>query len=116
MAHLKQEWNVEMAMAVLGNKTVAADLWAEAVEWLMLYGPPQIKELLGQASSMATGKEFPELCPTGYNKDGDPLYDMEKLAESLGISATEATERLQQKEQEQDVQHLFSGAEAMKVQ
>ncbi len=105
-----------MAMAVLENKTVDADLWAEAVEWLMLYGPPQIKELLSQASSMATGKEFPELHPTEYNEDGEPLYDMAKLAESLGISVTEATERLQQKEQEQNVQHLFSKADSMRIQ
>ncbi len=105
-----------MAMAVLENKTVDAKLWAEAVEWLMLYGPPEIKELLSQASSIATSSEFPALQPCGYNEDGSPLYDLDELAENLGISGDEAKERLQQKEQNQQIQHLFTEDESNKLQ
>lgn len=105
-----------MAMAVLENKTVDAELWAEAVEWLMLYGPPEIKDILSQASSLATSKEFPELTPIGYNADGSPLYDINQLAESLGISVEDAAKRLQEKEHEQQTKHLFSDEESLKVQ
>ncbi|MDA3970138.1 MAG: hypothetical protein PF442_02175 [Desulfobulbaceae bacterium] len=103
----KQEWDIKMALAVLKNKTVDGELWAEAVEWLMLYGPPQIQDLLGQASSMATSTQFPELAPAGYGADGAPFYNINELAESLGISAEETKARLQQKEQDGDIQHLF---------
>ncbi len=116
MPTFKQNWDVKMAMAVLENKTVDAELWAEAVEWLMLYGPPEIQDLLSQASSIATSQEFPELTPTSYNADGSPLYDINELAEHLGISAEDAKERLQQKQQEQNTQHLFSDDEAIKIQ
>lgn len=105
-----------MAMAVLENKTVDAALWAEAVEWLLLYGPPEVKELLSQASSVATNKAFPELKPTGYSATGSPLYDINQLAGSLGISVAEATERLQEKEQNEQIQHLFSDDESLKMQ
>ncbi len=108
MSTFKKEWDVKMAMAVLENKTVDAKLWAEAVEWLMLYGPPQIQELLSQASSVATNEHFPELKPAGYGSDGTPLYNINELAVSLGISPEEAQEQLQQKEQEREVQHLFT--------
>jgi len=116
MPKFKQEWDVDMAMTVLEHKTIDSDIWAEAVEWLMLYGPAEIKDILSQASNMATNQEFPELTPAGYNKDGSPLYDIAQLAESLGVSAEETKARLQQKEQDQQTQHLFSDQERLKMQ
>ncbi len=116
MSIFKQEWDVTMAMAVLENKTVDAKLWAEAVEWLMMYGPAPVQDLLTQASSMATNTHFPELTPTGYGADGSPLYNITELAETLGISAEEVKETLQQKEQERDIQHLFSEDDSLPVQ
>jgi hypothetical protein len=116
MGNLKQQWDLKMALAVLENQTVDADLWSEAVEWLMLYGPPEIKDLLSQASTLATRQEFPELSPLGYTADGEPLYDIKTLAKSLGITVEEATEQLLKKEQKQNIQHLFANDEAMKIQ
>ena len=105
-----------MGMAVLENPTVDATLWAEAVEWLMLYGPPEIRDLLSQASNLATKQEFPELSPLGYTASGEPLYNIAALAESLGITEEDAREQLHKKEQDQNVQHLFGEDEAMKIQ
>lgn len=116
MTKFAQEWDEEMAMAVLENPDVDSETWAEAVEWLLLYGPEQIKELLNQASTAASQSCFPELTPTAYSADGQPLYDMAKLAEALGVSEEEATKRLQEKEQSQGVRHLFGDEETTKVQ
>ncbi|MCK5196505.1 MAG: hypothetical protein KAQ71_22020 [Desulfobulbaceae bacterium] len=110
------EWDLEMAMAVLENKTVDSKTWAEAVEWLLLYGPPHIKELLGQASSTATDEYFPELKPTGYTDDGKPLYDLQTIADSLGITREEAEQKLAEKELKQGVRHLFDESETHKIQ
>ena len=38
----KDEWDLDTALKVVQNKTVDSKLWAEAVEWLLLYGPPEI--------------------------------------------------------------------------
>lgn len=111
----EKEWDLEMAMAVLENKTVDSKTWAEAVEWLLLYGPPHIRELLGQASNTATGECFPELQPTGYTDDGQPLYDLQAIADSLGITKEEAEQKLAEKEIMQGVRHLFDESETHKV-
>ena len=36
----KDLWDLESAMKVLTHDSVDSKLWAEAVEWLILYGPP----------------------------------------------------------------------------
>ncbi len=113
---LKKQWDVEMAMAVLENKTVDSKLWAEAVEWLLLYGPPQIREILSQASSLATREHFPELQPTGYSPDGQPCYDVRVLAESLGLSQEDIMEKLGKMEIKQEAIHLYSEDEVDKLQ
>ena len=112
----RQQWDVEMAMAVLENKTVDSKLWAEAVEWLLLYGPPQVREILSQASSMATREHFPELQPTGYSPDGQPCYDVRKLAESLGVSPEDIMKKLGEMEIRQEAIHLYSEDEVHKIQ
>ena len=40
---LKDTWDVDSAMQILQHQTVDAKLWAEAVEWLILYGPDEIR-------------------------------------------------------------------------
>lgn len=111
-----KEWDLEMAMAVLENKTVDSKTWAEAVEWLLLYGPPNIKELLGKASDTATEEYFPDLKPSGYSPDGEPVYDLQDIADSLGITKEEAAEKLAEKEIKQGVRHLFDESETFKIQ
>ncbi|MCB2180624.1 MAG: hypothetical protein KQH63_01190 [Desulfobulbaceae bacterium] len=107
MSDFKKIWDLEMAMAVLENKTVDSKTWADAVEWLLLYGPPEIKEILGQASSIATNSCFPEIRQTGYTPDGQPCYDIESIADSLGVSKEEAIEKINQKEMTHGVRQLF---------
>lgn len=100
-----QEWNLESALAILKHPTVDSDLWTEAVEWLLIYGPPEIRELLGEASGHATGKTFPELQPQSYGPDGSPCYDISDMARSLGISEEEARRQLAEKEARHGVRH-----------
>jgi hypothetical protein len=92
-----QQWTLESALAVLEHPTVDSKLWAEAVEWLLVYGPPEVRELLTAASGHATRASFPELKPQGYGI-GD-------LARSLGISEEEARRQLAEKEARHGVQH-----------
>ena len=80
----EDEWNTDMALQVLQSETVDSQTWADAVKWLLLFGPPAIKEMLLQASTNATEKSFPNLRPAGFNEEGDPYYDLVHLAETLG--------------------------------
>ena len=94
----KELWDLESAMKVLEHDTVDSKLWAEAVEWLMLYGPPEIQELLIEASTTATNSSFPGLTPSHYTPSGQPVYDVKVLADSLGISEDEVKKILEDKE------------------
>ncbi len=113
---LKEQWNLEMALAVLENQTVDSKLWAEAVEWLLLYGPPQIKELVTQASGMATQEHFPELKATSYTPDGQPCYDIQAIADALGLSREEVLKKIAEMEMKQNVIHLYEESETEKIQ
>ena len=103
----KNLWDIESAMQVLASETVDGKLWAEAVEWLMLYGPPEIKKMLLDASASATSNTFPDLKPSDYTEDGKPIYDVKELAKSLGISEEEVKEVLAKKEQEHQLEELL---------
>ena len=105
MDSFAQEWTLESALAVLEHPTVDSKLWAEAVEWLLVYGPPEVRELLTAASGHATRASFPELKPQGYGPDGSPCYNIGDLARSLGISEEEARRQLAEKEARHGVQH-----------
>jgi hypothetical protein len=93
----KQIWDVDSAMQILTSSTVDSETWAEAVEWLILYGPEDIKIMLLNASISATNAAFPALKPSHYTEDGQPCYDIADLASSLNISEEEAKHILQQK-------------------
>ena len=96
----KDLWDIESAMKVLTHKTVDGKLWAEAVEWLMLYGPAEIKQLLLESSMTATKSSFPELKPSSFTLDGQPCYNLEDLAKALQMDKENAREILMQKEAE----------------
>lgn len=116
MTNFKHEWDLSMALQVLHSENVDGKVWAEAVKWLSLYGPPAIREMISQASSMATDKFFPELFPVGYTDQGEPLYDIKQLALSLGISEEEALRKMAKLEAEHDIQSLYDTPDAHKVQ
>ena len=102
----KDLWDIESAMKVLTHKTVDGKLWAEAVEWLMLYGPAEIKQLLLESSMTATRNSFPELKPSSFTLDGQPCYNIEDLAKALQMDEEKAREILKQKEAEHGNLHL----------
>ncbi len=85
----KAQWNIDMAMAVLASETVDSQTWADAVKWLLLYGPPKLREMLLAASASATGMQFPELRPAGYTEEGEPLYPVDGVAAVLGVDPGE---------------------------
>ena len=107
MTAFKDEWNLGMALAILHSENVDGKVWAEAVKWLFLFGPPTIRAMISQASSLATGEFFPELSPIGYTVQGEPLYDIKKLAESLGMSEEEALAKMEELEAEHEIQSLY---------
>jgi hypothetical protein len=116
MTTFKQEWTLESAMEILQHPTVDSKIWAEAVEWLLLYGPPEIREVLQQASGQATQASFPELRPQRYGPDGSPCYEIADLAQVLGISEEEARAQLAEKEEKHGVQHGFADEDTTTLQ
>lgn len=113
---LKDEWDVESAMKVLQHQTVDAKLWAEAVEWLILYGSDEIREILLNSSGSATHECFPDLQAKGYAPDGQPCYSVEELAKNLYLSEEEARTILKEKEKAHKLHHFIDEEETMKVQ
>lgn len=103
----KDLWDLETALKVLAHHSVDSKLWAEAVEWLILYGPLEIRQLLLDASMTATMSSFPDLKPTHYTPDGQPCYDIGELAKSLGIDEEEARKIIQKKEEEHQLLQMF---------
>lgn len=103
----KDLWDLESALKVLTHDSVDSKLWAEAVEWLILYGPPEIRQLLLNASATATSTLFPELTPSHYTPDGQPCYNIAELAASLNLTEEETKEILRKKEQEHQLSQLL---------
>lgn len=113
---LKDSWDEKLAIQVLRHPTVDAKLWAEAVEWLILYGPDETRELLLQASGTATHECFPDLQAKGYATDGQPCYNVADLAKSLNISTDKAEAMIKEKEKSHQIHHFIDEKDTMKVQ
>lgn len=103
-------------MKILRHPTVDSWIWAEAVEWLLMYGPPEIQEQLGVAAGYATGKEFPDLKPKGCTREGELVYSVAEIAHALGISEEEAAEVIAEKQRKHGVRQLFDRQSTRKVQ
>lgn len=103
----KDLWDLETALKVLAHDSVDSKIWAEAVEWLILYGPIEIRQLLLDASMTATINSFPDLKPTHYTADGQACYDIGELARSLDIDEEEARKIIEQKEAEHQLLQMF---------
>lgn len=116
MISFKEQWNLEMALDVLKSETVESKTWSEAAKWILLYGPPELQELMRQASSIATSSCFPQLEPERYTESGDPCYDIEKVAEALGVTRQEALEKMSEMEYEHGIQHLYDASETENIQ
>lgn len=92
----RDKWDTEMAVAILASDTVDAATWIEAIRWLLLYGPAEVRNVLVEASLAATSRQFPQLIPEGYSPEGEPVYSLEALAAALGISTEELVEAIAQ--------------------
>ncbi|MGB3212711.1 MAG: hypothetical protein WBB19_18560 [Desulforhopalus sp.] len=103
----KDFWDLESAMKVLAHDTVDSKLWAEAVEWLMVYGPPEIQQLLTNASATAINTSFPHLRQILQAEDGQAFYDIGELAQSLNIDEEEARRILKKKAEEHQLLHFL---------
>lgn len=100
MTEFKHEWDLPMALEVLASPSVDSATWSEAVKWLLFYGPPELRELISQASGTATNEHFPELMPAGYDDNGAPCYGLRELAATLGLAEEELTSRMAEWEEE----------------
>ena len=116
MVSFKEQWDLEMALEVLKNRSVESKVWSDAAKWIMLYGPPELQEVLRQASSIAINSCFPQLEPERYTDSGEPCYDINKIAEAVGVTKQEALEKIAEMENEQGVQHLFDASETENIQ
>ncbi len=112
----KDSWNEENAMKILQHPTVDSKLWAEAVEWLLMYGSEEVKEMLLTASGNATDNCFPDLKTGNYTRDGLPCYDIAALADSLGISEEEVKRIITEKEKAHGVRQSVEEDEVYKIQ
>lgn len=116
MSTFETAWTLDTAMEILQHPTVDSKTWAEAVEWLLIYGPPNIKEILGQASSHATNTSFPELQPKGYDADGSPCYSISDIASALKITEEDAAQLIAEKQAKHDIPHLVDAQHTTKLQ
>ena len=116
MTEFKQQWDLAMAMEVLQNQTVDAKVWSEAVKWLLLYGPPEIQEILQQASSTAFNEHFPNIEAKGYNEEGHPYYDIHELAKAMGVPVEEVAAGLTEIQFGEGVEVFVEGDRVYKVQ
>jgi hypothetical protein len=103
----KDHWTLKNALKVLQHQTVDAKLWAEAVEWLLLYGPSDIQALLLHASGIATQECFPDLKSERCTEDGQACYDIAAIAKALGINKEEAYRTIAEKEMEHQLRHFI---------
>ena len=111
----KDEWTLENALKVLQHQTVDAKLWSEAVEWLLLYGPEEIRTLLLQASGIATKECFPSLKSDRCTDDGQACYDIEDIARVLGIDREEACKTIADKEKAHQQRHFIDPDETCTI-
>jgi hypothetical protein len=109
MSDFKEQWNLEMAMEVLGNQDVDGQTWSEVVKWLLLYGPSQIKEILGNAASFAFSEYFPQVKAQGYGEDGQPFYDLKDVAAALGVEEGQVGAKLAELQFEEGVEIFVEG-------
>ncbi|OQX16454.1 MAG: hypothetical protein BWK76_11550 [Desulfobulbaceae bacterium A2] len=116
MATHKDNFTLDAALTVLRHPTVDAQLWTEAVEWLLLYGPPQVRELLLNASQDATSTQFPQLTPAGITSEGEPCYRLDELARTLEQDEDDIRALLQRKTEQQGQIHLFDDDETGTIQ
>lgn len=105
---IKDQWDLDTALKVVQNKTVDSKLWAEAVEWLLLYGPPEVVSILLQASGHATERVYPELQASEDTDNGQPAYDVARLAKSLGMSEDEIRKIIKDKEKSHQLVHFLN--------
>ena len=103
-------------MEILQHPTVDSEIWASAVEWLLIYGAQEVREVLAEASGHATTESFPELRPQRYAPDGSPCYEISDLAQSLGISEEKARAQLAEKEEKHGVQHGYADEDTTGLQ
>jgi len=111
----KDHWTLENALKILQHPTVDSKLWAEAVEWLLLYGPSEIQTLLLYASGIATEKCFPNLKADTYTEDGQPCYDVAAIAQALGIDKEDACKTIAEKEMAHQIRHFIDPDETYTV-
>jgi hypothetical protein len=116
MTDFKERWNLDMTLQVLQQEMIDSESRAAATKWLLLYGPPEIRNMLQQAADIAIRQCFMELESKIYTRDGEPCYDIRGLAVALGLNEGEVIEKMREMEKQYGVQHLFAEDETQGIQ
>ncbi len=112
----ENEWDIKTALAVIMSKGVDSRTWAEAVEWVMLFGPPTLRETIEAASMTATCDCLPEVRAAGINADGEICYDIADLARALGVGEEELGEKINRLQAEKKRRIIFNKDEIGSIQ
>jgi len=115
LSEFKDQWSQEMALEVLASENVDAGLWSEAVRWLLLYGPAELRDLLGEAANTAVAQCFPGVRPRGYDQAGQPYYDLKELAAAQGVPVEEVAESLARLQETVGLELLVAGGRVYRV-
>jgi len=109
-------WTLEKAIEIVQHPAVDSKVWSEAVEWLLLNGPPDIRQVLQEASGHAIKECFPDLETKGFTIEGETCYNVDDIAKVLNITKEEALQHIKEKESEHGIRQLFSDKETQKIQ
>lgn len=112
----KDFWTLETALKILESKTVDSKLWADAVAWLLMHGPAEIKEIILQSSGMAANQHFPSLKAQSFTSDGEPCYTVKDLAAALEVDEQELVEKIENSEELHGSKYLYDEEETRKIQ
>lgn len=115
MSDFKAQWNLAMALEVLGGETVDGKVWSEAARWLLFYGPPQLRELLSAASADAFARCFPGVMVKGHSDSGQPYYDLDELASAMELPLAEMVVRLTELQEDFGADLLVEGDRVYKL-
>ncbi|ABC76411.1 hypothetical cytosolic protein [Syntrophus aciditrophicus SB] len=94
------------AFAVYHREPEGSRAYLDAIAYILRSVPPEIKEEFYRI----VFSHFPELKPDYYDKEGNPLYDLDHACEFLGLS-DEDKERFI--EWAQDQQGIFADPERL---
>lgn len=76
--------SLDEAITALKENKPGSERELDAFEYILLNGPPELKEMLHKMAQEACPVK-----PSGFDKDGNPYYALDDIAQGLGASREE---------------------------